>query len=626
MEVKILWIIFCVLGFQDTAYSLFFKYGPLAGDFVYEGDDVCEEANPISTGSSFRFLGTAYSPNTVSACTNGVITLDDIDTQNNTRLRGSFPNATAVPGIGVLFHDWYVFEDDSVMFIRLETSEAVLADIDTVIRAVESDYGSSSVAFLASWINVEADYDSSIKATFQAVLATDDVHTFLINNYKSISPAANGTSIAIGFGNGTNQPEFYDHPYSFSEDGIFNLLDHSNVGEPGRWIYRVDSADTSVYPNNRGITSGTPSNDIEYEDIPDIFFKYGITVGDIYDEADSGEVDFDTSNFTFFDTDYHYVSVNIDGTISFLDDNNDYSYFLDYDDPVVAAFGDDLDCGDNIGMVYGRYVTNGTDLDDIDDVLRGNVPYTRTKRAVIGSWVGVPQYGLEESSSLTFQAVIATDEFSTYVIFHYHQFTNFSFEENDGDLAVGFDLGDETNFWEHPHGGLRYQNLITESNAGVPGRWIYSIHKPMDSGRGIIEYDYMGAEGELEVRFTITNMAYDADLEDPHTDAYKELYWDMTDIILDAVNIKNAVIRSMIFTDNVDVICVLGNAAAIAKLDNWVEAVLKEAVDSGDFGNYDVDRDSIDVNPDDNNAVPALMANFYMLVAACLLSMWKRLF
>lgn len=98
--------------------------------------------------------------------------------------------------------------------------------------------------------------------TFQAVLATDEIRSYALFNYAHInwtSAAISGAlqgrggaqSALAGFnaGNGTGWSSL---PYS-GEGRVIKLQEFSNVGIPGRWLYRVDEQIINAGCSNESI-------------------------------------------------------------------------------------------------------------------------------------------------------------------------------------------------------------------------------------------------------------------------------------------------------------------------------------------------------------------------------------
>ncbi len=113
-------------------------------------------------------------------------------------------------------------------------------------------------AFLTTWYNVSffgaGDCNSELRDTFQSVLASDGVHSFAIFYYNNITwttgthsnsggncSGLGGNPAKAGFDAGDGKTLFVI-PGSCSHD-IITIGDRSNVGSPGKWVFRVDNAD-----------------------------------------------------------------------------------------------------------------------------------------------------------------------------------------------------------------------------------------------------------------------------------------------------------------------------------------------------------------------------------------------
>ena len=73
--------------------------------------------------------------------------------------------------------------------------------------------------------------------TFQAVLATDGVMTFVVFNYEDIQWGSDGTTVGFNAG---DQLQFIALPESLTAEGVLNLENTTNVGIPGVYIFKVD--------------------------------------------------------------------------------------------------------------------------------------------------------------------------------------------------------------------------------------------------------------------------------------------------------------------------------------------------------------------------------------------------
>jgi hypothetical protein len=79
--------------------------------------------------------------------------------------------------------------------------------------------------------------------TFQVVLATDGIRTFVTFLYEEIQWSGDfGLSTTIGFNAGDGFRSF-TLPDSLTADGILNLDSTSNVGVPGVYMFRVDTVE-----------------------------------------------------------------------------------------------------------------------------------------------------------------------------------------------------------------------------------------------------------------------------------------------------------------------------------------------------------------------------------------------
>jgi hypothetical protein len=81
--------------------------------------------------------------------------------------------------------------------------------------------------------------------TFQVVLATDGIRTFVAFLYEDIQWFEGASEIGslnttIGFNAGDGIRSF-TLPDSLTADGILNLDSTSNVGRPGVYMFRVDT-------------------------------------------------------------------------------------------------------------------------------------------------------------------------------------------------------------------------------------------------------------------------------------------------------------------------------------------------------------------------------------------------
>ena len=102
--------------------------------------------------------------------------------------------------------------------------------------------------FVATWYRYAGlNTDFHLRNTFQAVLAADEYASYIVFNYENIDYADGatfsglGSEVQVGFDEGkVFGGRYYIHPTSWSAN-VLELNSTSNVGVPGRWVYRVDN-------------------------------------------------------------------------------------------------------------------------------------------------------------------------------------------------------------------------------------------------------------------------------------------------------------------------------------------------------------------------------------------------
>ncbi|KAK4805423.1 hypothetical protein QYF61_006875, partial [Mycteria americana] len=125
-------------------------------------------------------------------------------------------------------------------------------------------------AFVATWHRVSFFGAASKKVnTFQAVLATDGVTSFVMLNYGDIQwttgisnqgdprTGMGGIPAQAGFNSG-DDVHYYNIPGSRTP-AVLSVGRRSNVGVPGRWIFRVDKFTATEGPPIFMETPSTPS-------------------------------------------------------------------------------------------------------------------------------------------------------------------------------------------------------------------------------------------------------------------------------------------------------------------------------------------------------------------------------
>uniref|UniRef100_A0A914WRP0 Uncharacterized protein n=1 Tax=Plectus sambesii TaxID=2011161 RepID=A0A914WRP0_9BILA len=171
------------------------------------------------------------------------------------------------------------------IFYRQSFNQTDLSKATEEIKNAFNNVGNIELkwAFVATWIDVTMYGAESLcslnagtwpKNTFQAIITTDGVESFAIFYYSSVTwttsvgrsgsggncTGLGGTPAAAGFYAGDGR-SFFTIPGSCTAD-ILSVADRSNVNDPGKWIFEIDSGDiqSALCNANAGPLTLTPSS------------------------------------------------------------------------------------------------------------------------------------------------------------------------------------------------------------------------------------------------------------------------------------------------------------------------------------------------------------------------------
>uniref|UniRef100_A0A914X5Q1 Sushi, nidogen and EGF-like domain-containing protein 1 n=1 Tax=Plectus sambesii TaxID=2011161 RepID=A0A914X5Q1_9BILA len=174
---------------------------------------------------------------------------------------------------------------DGAIFYRQSFNQTDLSKATEEIKIAFNNVGNIELkwAFVVTWINVTmygAESLCSLNAsawprnTFQAIITTDGVKSFAIFYYSNVTwttsvgrsgsggdcTGLGGTPAAAGFYAGDGRG-FFTIPGSCAAD-ILSVPDRSNVNDPGKWIFEIDSGDiqSALCNANAGPLTLTPSS------------------------------------------------------------------------------------------------------------------------------------------------------------------------------------------------------------------------------------------------------------------------------------------------------------------------------------------------------------------------------
>ncbi|CAG2206870.1 Sushi, nidogen and EGF-like domain-containing protein 1 [Mytilus edulis] len=231
--------------------SMFYPYGnPSHDNRLPPNDD--GSSSEIHISSSFPFFNTSHRSLFVN--TNGDLTfLSSLSSYTPS----PFPYQQNSQIVAIYWGDidttnggdvWYRETQDSVFLQKASTE---------IHSSFPRQSGfNASWAFVTTWSNVAFFGADTIgkrrRCTFQCVLVTDGEHSFVILNYYKVqwttgtsnsgdaSTGLGGTPAQVGFDAGDGI-HYYAVPSSRTPD-IINITHMSNVGIPGKYIFRVDLA------------------------------------------------------------------------------------------------------------------------------------------------------------------------------------------------------------------------------------------------------------------------------------------------------------------------------------------------------------------------------------------------
>lgn len=234
---------------NKTLYSYGLQYGdsllPSADDF---------QIGPLDLEQNFAFFNKTYS--VIYLSTNGKLSFDEnLFDWNPER----FPNR-----VPIIAPYWSDINTDlgGEIFFRQDTRKEILALIDNDINLAYPNLNYVSTwLFIATWFEVACVGVGPLdRVTFQVVLSSNGSYSFIIFNYDTLtwpSLILNKT-VLVGYDAGDEQ-NYLMFNQSFRVD-VTNLNSMSNVDQPGRYIYQVNSFTPIVFSlNSTNVTTIKPS-------------------------------------------------------------------------------------------------------------------------------------------------------------------------------------------------------------------------------------------------------------------------------------------------------------------------------------------------------------------------------
>ena len=255
-------IVYNVVLFVEIAYSQatvtnetrkkFIPYGIEYGDLqLARGDD--QISPPIYIPIRFPFFNNKYGEIKIEI--NGLILFGNRSYQGISYTPRPFPVDTLIC-IAPYWADIITSRDSlSNIFYREITDQTTLTELDTVVRNAFPGQTTHPFiwAFVVTWYEVPGyGLTLSLRNTLQAILATNGINSFAIYNYEklqwTVGSASNNVHAQAGF-NAGDLKNYFLIDKSFSP-AIVNLVNDSNVGFPGRFVFSTEGAITEVSCND----------------------------------------------------------------------------------------------------------------------------------------------------------------------------------------------------------------------------------------------------------------------------------------------------------------------------------------------------------------------------------------
>ncbi|XP_041370957.1 sushi domain-containing protein 2-like [Gigantopelta aegis] len=252
VPVTLLLVITCLLPVTSSLpLSQFFPFNTTYGDQSTKATDD-GGSGKIQLNISFPFFNKSH--NKLFVNNNGVISFlkelktykpEDFPLQNETPIVAPFWADVDVTIGGTVYYR----ESEDPVILAKATNE--ITQYFHSLRRFKAAW-----VFIATWDNVGF-YGATDKTgkskrnTFQAVLITDSVRSFVIFNYNKIewtTGSNSGGSTNTGLGGNPAQAGFnagdkktYREIPGARNHSVVNLTLTTNVGQPGKWVFQVDS-------------------------------------------------------------------------------------------------------------------------------------------------------------------------------------------------------------------------------------------------------------------------------------------------------------------------------------------------------------------------------------------------
>ena len=440
---------------QNYNINRFLKFGPKNGDFTFNKTD---DSVYLGLSMPLKYFGVQNGYDRILINTNGFISFRDTNI-----LDSKISRLPSLRSIIAPFFTKFNLNTSGNIFYRIinQSSTDDINKIKSDVLKLNSSLNSfdPKLSVVVTWFQMNSNLKPSLNVSFQAILTTNGIETFLIYNYDSFDEWPDENTI-IGYST-EDKMDYYLNEVSLTKS-ISEISKKSNIaGLNGKWIFQIGKSQYVGKLKN--------------------FLEFGENVGDLIYEFRYNNQIYPFSLKTpvqFFGSNYSSIYVNNLGFITFRETDNDFwkkNKIKDFNFPIVAPFlGDVLFVTQSLGKIFFRETTqNSSDFNQIkSEISKWNTQYSNfsPKSVVIITWYK----SFEDETSLfnlTIQAIFTTDGTNQFLILNYDKTYWNRYFDNEY-VEIGFNAIDGFN-------NPVYSLNLPSSNNSIPEKIIFRIDKSL---------------------------------------------------------------------------------------------------------------------------------------------------
>lgn len=496
------------------------EFGPIYGDKILPRKDD-SSTGPLKFPVYFPYFNKQVSQFYIN--TNGIISFetslssyDGINHSNNISYLAVFGSDIDTRFNGFIYHR-QILDHNTLEYLSEYVNTFVnLAEGDNQIRPRFL----AEWAYMVTWHNVEPHrrYNELNNNTFQAVIFTDRVRSFVMMNYLNLTwpNSILKSSIKVGFNvdnvqhlliENNLQSEF---SLTKNQEIITKLVKNSNINyERGKWLFRLDKRDLKleepflrlVNNNNLQTLLNTDQSDTE---VKDLNLMSNVQIGELYGDLklaknDDGYIEVRFKKPIKFpmnserNNNLEKLFIHTNGLVSF-DQEISYSGEItsdhNLDKRYIAPLWSDIDSRYKGEILYREI----SDLKNISRLINDfNAVFNLTEKfkptwAFMVTWVNAEPYRNKNTFfKNTFQLIMFTDSKSSYVYFQYFDIT-WPCANLHKNIQIGFNIDANHSFilknfdnekFSLNSSKMKSEKLLREifngSNMNKKGQWVFRL-------------------------------------------------------------------------------------------------------------------------------------------------------